>query len=404
MVSVSASKDKKWKWFYEPRDIPIEQSVTEFSDLFDGLIKKYTSGRNIILPLSGGLDSRTIAASLKGRKDVVAISYQFEGGIQETRYAKQIADTYGWEFHSFNIPKGYLWSVIDELSKINKCQTEFTHPRQMAIINEICNYGDLIISGQWGDVLFDTPGLSETADLNMQTNYILKYIAKPGGIELASSLWKYWDLDGQFNAYFLDSIYKILKEINIRDSNSCIKAFKSQHWATRWANENLKVFSSHKDVYVPYYDDDMCKFVCTIPNDHLAGREIQIRYLKQKAPELAKIPWQSYNLDLFNYKYFNTKYFPRRVYQYALRNFRERVLKKAPVIQRNWELQFIGKYNEENLNRWLFETPELDELIPRHIVSDYYKRFKKFDSIRYSHPVSMILTLAVWSKRFWVKK
>ena len=71
------------------------------------------------------------------------------------------------------------------------------------------------------------------------------------------------------------------------------------------------------------------------------------------------------------------------------------------MIQRNWELQFLGYENDQNLKHWIFETPELYELVPRKIVNDYYHRFKKVDPVKYSHPVSMLLTLAVWCKRFW---
>ena len=73
------------------------------------------------------------------------------------------------------------------------------------------------------------------------------------------------------------------------------------------------------------------------------------------------------------------------------------------MIQRNWELQFLGQENERYLEQWLFETPELNKLVPRHFVDEFYHRFKKVDPVKYSHPVSMLLTLAVWCKRFWKK-
>ena len=46
----------------------------------------------------------------------------------------------------------------------------------------------------------------------------------------------------------------------------------------------------------------MCNFVCTIPEKFLKNRKIQIEYIKRKAPDLAKIKWQKYDLDLYNYK------------------------------------------------------------------------------------------------------
>ena len=393
----------EWKWHYTPRDISFEQAVDEFTHLFESLILEHTTEKNIILPLSGGLDSRTLAAALKGRKNVVTYSYEFDGGVKETQYARQVASACGWEFHTHTISRGYLWNKLDELAAINQCQVEFTHPRQMAVIDEIAQYGDLILSGQWGDVLFDIPGIADDADLDEQTHSTIKKVAKPGGMELASELWKHWELGGDFTENFFKTIQKLLLDIDIKNPNSRVRAFKSLHWAPRWANANLKVFLSRREMLIPYYHDDMCKFICTVPEEYLAGRKIQIEYIKSKAPELARIPWQAYDLDLYNYQHFNTIYFPRRVYKYARRMIREKILKILPVTQRNWELQFLGAENERYLKHWIFETPELDELVPKQIIQDFYNRFKKVDPVKYSHPVSMLLTLAVWCKRFWKK-
>jgi hypothetical protein len=79
-------------------------------------------------------------------------------------------------------------------------------------------------------------------------------------------------------------------------------------------------------------------------------------------------------------------------------------MRKNKIIQRNWELQFIGRKNENNLKKWLFETEELKDLVPIELITKYYKNFKTVDPVKYSHPISMLLTLAVWSKFHWKKK
>ena len=397
----TSSNSPETNWHYTPRDISFEQAVDEFTNIFESLIHDHITGKNVILPLSGGLDSRTLATALKNRKNVVTFSYEFDDGVRETEYARQIAAACDWEFHDYTIPRGYLWQKLDELAEINQCQTEFTHPRQMAVIDEVSQLGDLFLSGQWGDVVFDVPGIDDVANLDEQTHFIMKKVAKPSGIELASELWEYWELEGDFKEKFFKTIQKLLLDIHIENPNSRIRAFKSLHWAPRWANANLKVFTSRKDMFIPYYHNEICKFICTIPEEYLAGRKIQIEYIKNKAPELARIPWQVYDLDLYNFQKFNSIYFPIRVFRYARRMIRENVLKKPSVIQRNWELQFLGRENERDLERWLFETPEINGLVPKQIIQDYYDKFKKVDPVKYSHSVSMLLTLAVWCRRFW---
>ena len=76
------------EWFHSPRNITFNQALDEFTHLFESVIHSKVKGRKIILPLSGGLDSRTIAAALsKINVKPIVISYEFEGGIKETEYA-----------------------------------------------------------------------------------------------------------------------------------------------------------------------------------------------------------------------------------------------------------------------------------------------------------------------------
>ena len=392
-----------WSWHYSPKEMTLNQAVDEFQYLFEKIINKSIKNKNIVLPLSGGIDSRSIAASLKNKKNINVISYEFQNGIKETDYAKEIAKQYKWNFNSFKIPKGYLWNTINTLSKINFCQTEFTHPRQMAAINHFPKFGDLMILGHWGDVLFDSNNINSGSSIHEQTKYIVKNIAKTGGIKLASELWAFWDIGGTFKEHLTNKIEELLTEIKIDSPKGRIRAFKSLNWAPRWANVNTNVFKSVYDIITPYYDDQMCKFICTVPESLLKDRKIQIEYIKRKAPNLAKIRWQAYDLNLYNYKYYKSVFFPKRVKNYMKRLLNEKILNKPQVIQRNWELQFLGEENDKNLKKILFETSELFDLVPRKTIEKFYQNFKTKDRLEYSHPISMLLTLAIWCRDFWKK-
>lgn len=402
---VLKKNDKNYReWYRNKKNISFQDAVDNFKTIFETRINKNVNGKKIILPLSGGLDSRTIATALRHNKDVVAISYEFEGGLKETNYAEKISNVYGWEFHKYVIKKGYLWDNLSELANITNCETEFTHPRQMAVINKISNFGEVIISGQWGDVLFDSFGMKSNASIDDQIKKIMSIIIKPGGFEAAEELWKIWGLEKDFTTVMYDNIKRLLKEININEPNSRIRAFKSLYWAPRWSDNNLKVFSTKNKVYIPYYEEKILNLISELPENFLVNRNIQINYIKNNSYDLAMIPWQQYDLNLYQYKKFNSLYFPRRVYRYSKRIFKEQILKRNKIIQRNWELQFIGKKNEARLKEWLFETDELKNIIPIEVIKKYYTKFKRVDPVKYSHPISMFLTLAVWSKNFWKKK
>ena len=149
-----------FNWHYTPRNITFSKALDEFATLFETIVKEQTDGKKVILPLSGGLDSRSQAAALKHlNADVSSYSYEFINGYAETKLAKKIAEVCNFNFEAFEIKKGYLWDKINDLAQINKCYSDFTSSRQMADIEQFSKMGDVFSLGHWGDVLFDNYNL-----------------------------------------------------------------------------------------------------------------------------------------------------------------------------------------------------------------------------------------------------
>jgi len=79
-----------FKWHYSPVDRSLNQIVTEFAELFETIIQEQVLSKPVILPLSGGLDSRTIAAAMQYLKiPVSSYSYSFQDGHDESSYGKK---------------------------------------------------------------------------------------------------------------------------------------------------------------------------------------------------------------------------------------------------------------------------------------------------------------------------
>ena len=118
---------------------------------------------------------------------------------------------------------------------------------------------------------------------------------------------------------------------------------------------------------LPYYDDRMCEFICTIPEQYLKNRRLQIAYIKKRSPNLAKVTWQDQRpYNLYN---FETNKLPYNI-PYKLMNKFKRVFKRVrgkSYIQRNWELQFIGDQNKKQLLDCLFEN-QMEEWIPKSLL------------------------------------
>lgn len=386
-----------FSWYYEPRDITFDQAVEEFTELFELIVDEQFDGRRVILPLSGGLDSRTLAAALKRTESrVTACSYRFECGLDETIYSRKIAEIQDFPFFGWTVKPGYLWDEISDLANINGCFSEFTHPRQMAFREKYRDLGDIFSLGHWGDVLFDDMDIEDSLTLDRQVEELLHKAVKKGGLELGNALWDAWGLSGDFREYLTDRITGLLAAIDIPDSaNARIRAFKSMNWAPRWTSVNLSIFESVGPIAVPYYDNRICDYICTVPERFLAGRMIQIEYLKRRAPALAGITWQDHHpFNLYNYQW------NKAPWNLPFRTFGKirRMMSRKKYIQRNWELQFLGQENDKNLRARLFDGAQISNWIPRRLIQDFYLRFKQDDPVYYSHSISMLLTLRLFSE------
>jgi hypothetical protein len=387
-----------FQWHYTPRDITFNQALEEYSDLFETIIKEQTQGKKVILPLSGGLDSRTQAVALRHiNADVHSYSYAFKYGYKETNIAKQIAKVCGFEFEAFEINEGYLWKHLDELVALNQCYSDFTTPRQMAFYDQYANMGDVFSLGHWGDVLFDSMNSNQLSD-EVAVDVILKKILKRGGLVFASNLWQSWGLKGNFEAYLKGRILKLLKQIDIKNTNAKLRAFKSLYWAPRWTSVNLSVFKSQKPITLPYYDQRLCEFICTVPEAYLKDRQIQIAYIKKRAPKLAAITWQDqrpFSLNTFknNIPPYNLPY---KIVNKLKREIS--ALKGQPYVQRNWELQFLGEDNKKQLKGHLFEKG-LDRWIPDSIIRGYVDHFYDKDALGNAHAINMLLVFAKFNQQ-----
>ena len=115
-----------------------------------------------------------------------------------------------------------------------------------------------------------------------------KKIINVGGSELASDLWQAWGLKGTFNESLSSQLDQLYNDIKIDNAIARIRAFKSLNWAPNWTSINSSIFNKLGNLIIPYYENEMCKFICTVPEEFLHGRKIQIEYIKNIAPKPQK--------------------------------------------------------------------------------------------------------------------
>ena len=393
-------KYKRWNWYYEPKYNQFNDVLNDFSMIINEFVSKQTYNKSVLLPISSGLDSRSLFVPISNKNAITLASYEFEGGFNESFAGEMISKLYNIPFYKNKIQSGYLWNKIEELYRLNNCFTDFTHPRQVDVIQFWKSLGEVILLGHWGDVLFDRQASDKCISHDEQIVKLKHSITKSSGLELAKDLWEAWSLESTFESFLEDRLSILYKQINIDEPSSKMRAFKSLYWAPRWTSINLSFFKSMGEIVLPYYSEEICNFICDVPEDFLAGRKIQIEYIKKYCPNIALIPWQQYYpCNLNNYsKFNNTYYLFLRSINKAKQIVAEYVSKTKPIVERNWEIQFLGENNFDQLYNMLEDI----QIIPKTITKKYLDNFL-LNPIKYAHSVSVLLTLSFFSKKYYNK-
>src|SRR5690606_11417647 len=185
-----------------------------------------------------------------------------------------------------------------------------------------------------------------------------------------------------------------LSHIKIENVSAKLRAFKTSQWAHRWTTTNLSVFTAAHPITLPYYDDRMLQFICTVPEAFLADRQLQIAHLQQNKA-LASVTWQAQKpFSINSYQYNKTPYnVPYRIVNKFQREFKDML--GRPYIQRNFELQFLGANNQYQLEQHLIAKEFLD-WVPNPLATNVFENFYTKDAVKYSRPFSMLLTLSQW--------
>ena len=150
------------------------------------------------------------------------------------------------------------------------------------------------------------------------------------------------------------NIHEDLKDLKtITDLDFKVKLWKTKNWSFRWTLASLRMYQARLFPLLPFYDNRIVDFFLTIPSAYVEKRSFQIEDLKRFAPDLAKVRWQPFDANLYEYKYFNTWLLPRRI----IKKLR-RTLSGQSTIQRNWEVQFLNGDSPQKLQK-LICTPGL---------------------------------------------
>jgi asparagine synthase (glutamine-hydrolysing) len=393
--------ERYWQWHYTPdTSRAYDETVTEYAEIFHAVMEDHLRGRRVALPLSGGLDSRCTAAPITAAQTgrIWAYSYGYSDDSVETHIARQLAAARNLLFQAFTI-QPYLFDQLPNILAWTEGFQDITLPRQAYVRDALATQADVLIGALWGDVWHDDMGLAGQKEVDDETfvTHLLHKMGKTGRAWLFEHLVvPRLEIPPE---HALDNL--ALAELpplaHLADPDFRVKAFKTEHWSFRWSLPPIRVFQSAAWPRLVFYDHRLADFFCTVPTEFVGGRRLQIDYLKRCAPDLARVVWQVYDANLFQYQHFHTWQLPKR----ALKKL-TRTLRRQPVLERNWEVQFAGDAGQKGLEHWLLRKglrlhAYVSPQAVRALLDDFYRAPLQQGR---GYTVSMLLTFSAWLEHY----
>jgi hypothetical protein len=386
-----------WRWTHCPRlDRSEDDTIAEFGEILSKAVARDLRSGSVALPLSGGLDSRTVAACLPEGAAAPSFGYGYRDDSVEIRLAGQVAQAAGLPFHPHTI-RPYLIERLSPVLEAVEGFQDLTQTRQADVSGWLGSHADFVLGAHWGDVLCDSLGAGEAADAESAFSVLHKKMVKRGSDWLAVNLCgpqlSGADVPELVRSGLRDEYDRLA---HIEDADFRAKAAKTCQWAFRWTLPSIRAYQLGAVPRLPFLDPALLDFFCTTPTPMVRGRRLQIEYLKRYAPALARVRWQAYDADLYHYQYFDTLQLPRRAWQRLLRTFDRR-----PRISRNWEVQFRSGAMSERLREEILGKQSIAlELAPAGKLRALLDELQETPTGANGYTVSMLFTFCAWARLF----
>lgn len=382
-------KKRYWQWQYQPNERKPEEYTAQLQSILYNSLSTSVENKRVAIPISGGLDSRLLAGELTSSIPYQALSgfsYGFTENSPETKIAEQIATQRNIPLHSYVMPN-YLFEEIDNIREAVELFQYIDGTRQASATNWLTDNADVVVGGHWGDVWMDNMHVENDEELQ---DAFQKKIIKRGSAWLLENVCQpnVNNTDEYLNDYFSSFMNQLT---DIMDADFKMKIYKSDQWSFRWTTASLRMYQAGTMPVLPFYDKRIVDLFCTVPTAVVQNRELEIAYLKQYHEDLAKITWQEYDADLYNYKYFNNRNLAYR----AVKKL-QRTLSSEKTIQRNWEVFYLNPEGKRKLENYLLNNKLLNNIVSEDKIKVLLDDLQNKPTAANGYSVSMLLTFSLF--------
>jgi asparagine synthase (glutamine-hydrolysing) len=265
---------------------------TVFVRIFEQLVASiHDQGLQIVVPLSGGLDSRIIVSMLKrcGVDDVICFSYGRRGN-RESQISQQVAEALGYRWHFVEYSKDTCNDAsgwIDTYRDYGGNLASTPHLQDFFAVEILIKSGKIpknavFIPGHSGDMLAGShiPRVSDQSADFSDASFVQHVLNKH------YHLWT-WDHDTELFQAFKEKIEGTIADVVIRDKESWANAIELWDYNERQAKfivNSVRIYEFFKCLWrLPMWDNALIDFFKKIP---LHFREEQYLYKKYATERL----------------------------------------------------------------------------------------------------------------------
>lgn len=301
VLSVSSCDDRSTKyWDYRFQNNQDEMSFSEYVDQgidkVDHAIATYIDrfGKNIGVPLSGGLDSRSILAFASQYIDSVDV-FHCAWYLKEQMIAKRLSDVCRAEWHQYD-PLRFDYDAM--LNTGFRLSDGAIHAHQfwfIEIAEDIAATGELevLLDGYLMDVLLGDTFLVLRPEMPVERRElrsIVNRIWRRGNPFFAKQIFlpAFFSEYEKANIASIDANFEALDETNI---SNLIHKFSLENRSNRYSVAMPNVQRQFVEYGFPGLEYDFVDFCLRIPPELKKGAALYREMLHRRFPEVAEVPW-----------------------------------------------------------------------------------------------------------------
>lgn len=367
-----------------------------FNRLLDTTVRQ---GKTIVVPLSGGLDSRLIVAMLKrlGARDVICFTYGKKGN-RESEVSRKVAEALGfpWYFVEYSGRRWRDWYRSDEMRAYERYCSNLTsspHFQDFLAVKILKNEGKIpdnavFVPGHSGDML---AGSWIPKDIGTLDHTYDQFVTHTLEQHYSLGRWKE-DGDKDLDTFFQNRIRKSVGELMVTDAESLASAIEYFNFKERQAKfivNSVRVYEYFGYEWrIPLWDSELIDFFLHIPLKFRLDQSLYNTYcynevFKTDLASLSHIPCNTYGEKslLASVKDFVFRKIPRS---------------RAIAINLYKRYKLMGAYSSDPLNMYtLMSKSEFKKFYSDHanfntFISENFMARLRAEEDLVAHPEKMI--------------